>query len=123
MQISWLLYIKTLTMRLFFENMKTIIGESIGVVGGFIWARSSKWDYEPIILFSVSGVGLIVSIILLFLKKEETTQPFHPNNVANNFENLNITDIESKTIQKEIENAPLYQQQSIADHYLGMNVK
>lgn len=54
----------------FFENIKTIIGEIIGVIGGYLWASSKDWnDPEPIILLAVSGVGLFISVISRIFSK------------------------------------------------------
>ena len=55
----------------FFENIKIIIGEIIGLLGGYLWARKTGWnDYEPLILIIASGVGLLISIVSRFVKKD-----------------------------------------------------
>ncbi len=54
-------------MRNIFENIKTLIVELIGLIGGFIWAKHSNWDYEPLILMAVSFVGLVIFFLLRFL--------------------------------------------------------
>lgn len=58
-------------MRTFLENIKTLIGELIGLVGGFIWAKHSNWDYEPIMLMTISAVGIIIFIALRFIPTHE----------------------------------------------------
>lgn len=54
-------------MRNILENIKTLIVELIGLIGGFIWAEHSNWDHEPLILMAVSFVGLIIFFVLRFL--------------------------------------------------------
>jgi len=58
-------------MRSFLENIKTFIGELIGLVGGFVWAKDTNWDYEPIILLTISAVGIIIFIVLRFIPTHE----------------------------------------------------
>lgn len=54
--------------------MKTVINNLIiflialaGLIGGGIWAYSSNWEMEPIILMTVSAVQIIGFIILRFV--------------------------------------------------------
>ena len=58
-------------MRNFLENIKTLIVELIGLKGGFIWARQSNWDYEPIILICVSAVGIIIFFVFRLIPTHE----------------------------------------------------
>lgn len=59
-------------MRNILENIKTLIVELIGLIGGFIWAKHSNWDYEPLILMAVSFIGLIIFLFLRFFPIHDT---------------------------------------------------
>ncbi len=111
-------------MRLFFANFKTIFGEFIGLILGLLWAISTKWDYEPLIVFIISGVGLFVSILSLIFKKKNAEQAVIPNINNSKYENpdLDITNIDPKTIINQIQSAPPFQQEDIANHFIGINV-
>jgi hypothetical protein len=52
------------------KNVYTLLIEIIGLVGGFLWARSTSWDYEPIILMAVSFVGILSYLIIVFSGKK-----------------------------------------------------
>lgn len=117
-------------MKYFFANFKTIIVEIIGIIGGFIWVKYKGWDPEPIILLVASSVGLIISLFSIFFQKknvEPTNQ--HLLDVLNNDKeitnssSLPFTDIEPCIIKNKIKNAPLFQQEEIANHFLGLNVQ
>jgi hypothetical protein len=54
-------------MRNFLENINTFLVELIGLIGGFIWARNTNWDWEPIILIAVSFIGVVIFILLKFV--------------------------------------------------------
>jgi hypothetical protein len=77
------------------ESVVTAIIAMIGVIGGTIWAVKTGWDYEPIILVSVSVIELISFIALRSLgsKLEETQEseisPTHNKNV--NEQHVNVT--------------------------------
>lgn len=58
-------------MKNLLENFKTLIVELIGLVGGFIWARQTSWDYEPLILMGISAVGIVIFIILRLVPTHE----------------------------------------------------
>ena len=53
----------------FLRNIKTLIIEIIGLVGGYLWAVSTNWDYEPLILILISIVGILSFIILISRNK------------------------------------------------------
>lgn len=75
----------------FFENIRTIIGEIIGLIGGYLWASKTNWDdYEPLILLAVSGVGLMISLGSKFLSQNNETyenQKTDENQETNAFHN------------------------------------
>jgi hypothetical protein len=54
-------------MKKFLENINTFLVELVGLIGGFIWAKSTNWDLEPSILIAVSFVGVVVFILLRFI--------------------------------------------------------
>lgn len=58
-------------MRNFLENIKTFVVELIGLIGGFIWAKQTNWDYEPMILMAVSAVGILIFTALRFIPTHE----------------------------------------------------
>lgn len=58
-------------MKKFLENINTFLVEIVGLIGGFIWARNTKWDWEPIILIAVSFVGVVIFILLRFVPDHE----------------------------------------------------
>jgi hypothetical protein len=58
-------------MKKFLENINTFLVELLGLVGGFIWAKTSNWDWEPLILMAVSFVGIAVFILLKFVPDHE----------------------------------------------------
>lgn len=60
-------------MKKILEDTNTFLASIIVIIGGFIWAIKSQWDYEPIILLSVSTVALISFLAIKFLG--EDTRP------------------------------------------------
>lgn len=86
-------------MRKISENIITAIVAMIGVIGGTIWAVKTGWDYEPIILVSVSVVELITFIILRNLSEspqhnqETQMQPAHykEKNINEQHVNFNLS--------------------------------
>lgn len=46
-------------MKRIFEDTNTLLISIIGTVGGLVWAINDDWNYEPVILLSVSVIGLI----------------------------------------------------------------
>lgn len=77
-------------MRKILENINTAIVAMIGVIGGTIWAVKTAWDYEPIILVSVSVIELITFIILRSLSvSPERTQETQLQTVQSREKNIN----------------------------------
>ena len=74
-------------MRKFVTNLFTLLIAIIGLMGGFIWAYNSSWDYEPMIIASIS----LCEIILFFSvpKSKEINKPSNENNNVQNVE-INI---------------------------------
>lgn len=121
-------------MKHFFENIKTIIGEFIGLIGGMLWASNSKWDYEPVILSIVSGIGLLISIALLVIKKGDSNVSVTPATpitipetnaslISNQTNNSAVNNIEPKAIKETIKNAPPFQRNATAKNFIGLNVE
>jgi hypothetical protein len=61
-------------MQKIFENIIALLIEIIGFLGGLLWAISTDWTYEPVILMSVSFIGIIF-YLLKFLRKDNL-RPF-----------------------------------------------
>ncbi len=58
-------------MKKFLENINTLLVEVLGFVGGLFWAYKTNWDWEPIILTSVSFVGLVIFVLLKVIPDHE----------------------------------------------------
>ena len=54
-------------MKTIINNLITFLIALAGLIGGGIWAYSSNWEMEPIILMIVSTVQIIGFIILRFV--------------------------------------------------------
>ena len=86
------------------QNMKiinsteTFIGALIGLIGGGIWAYNTNYDYEPIILMSLSTLTILGFIISkLFFGKDTPDELTDPENVkqvnkqkTNNTQNVEV---------------------------------
>lgn len=46
-------------MKKILEDTNTLLVSIIGIIGGLTWAVNNNWDYEPVILLSLSGIGLL----------------------------------------------------------------
>ncbi|MGK4568576.1 hypothetical protein [Flavobacterium sp. 3HN19-14] len=46
-------------MKRILEDTNTLLASIVGTIGGLIWAIKTSWDYEPVILLSVSVIGLL----------------------------------------------------------------
>lgn len=53
-------------MKKILEDSNTFLVSLIGVIGGLIWAIKSNWDFEPVILLSVSVIGLLSFMTIKF---------------------------------------------------------
>lgn len=71
-------------MREILEDAKTIIVELIGIIGGFLWAKHTEWDYEPLILLVASSIGLVISLSLFLLKKNNNSSTSGRNDTSSN---------------------------------------
>ncbi len=58
-------------MKKFLEDIKTFLAEIVGLIGGIIWAKNTNWDYEPVILISISLLGIIIFVIIKLLPSDE----------------------------------------------------
>jgi hypothetical protein len=116
-------------LRNFFESIKTLIVEVIGIIGGFLWARHTDWDYEPLLLFIISSTGLIISILLIIFKEKSIQLPVQPitsqpiiSDKNTEVQNTNITEIDLNKIIDQVRSAPPFQQNTIASHFIGLSV-
>lgn len=77
-------------MRKIIKNSISLFIAIIGLIGGGIWAFKSNWDFEPIILFSVS----FLEIIGFFFFPEESNKK--EKNIENHLENRseNVQNVE-----------------------------
>lgn len=127
-------------MKRLFEDTKTIIVEAVGAIGGFIWAGSSNWDYEPLILMIVSLIGLAVSIISILLKDDQTKfemRPhFEPQITGTTGEPMiekhsevkslvkgPFTNILPNVIKEQVTKVPLFQQNDVAQNFVGLSIQ
>ncbi len=109
-------------MKNILADIKTIIAELIGMIGGFFWARATNWDYEPLILLCVSSFGLIISLYFLFNK--EKTEPQIVHVIKENDSSQNKISVETpEAIEKKIDASPIFQKEDIANHYVGLIVR
>ena len=93
-------------MRKILEDAKAIIAELIGIIGGFWWGNATKWDFEPLILLIASSIGLLSSLSLLLLKKDNKASVTATNNIAdkNTLSKENKTEIGSGVSTKVVNN-------------------
>jgi hypothetical protein len=58
-------------MKKILEDIKTFVAEVIGLIGGLFWAKSSNWEYEPIILIAISLAGIIIFVLIKLIPFNE----------------------------------------------------
>jgi hypothetical protein len=58
-------------MKKILEDIKTFLAEIVGLIGGLIWAKNTNWDYEPIILISLSLLGIIIFVLIKSIPSNE----------------------------------------------------
>ncbi|MBK6772068.1 MAG: hypothetical protein IPG78_08085 [Ignavibacteria bacterium] len=111
-------------MRSFIADIKTIIIELVGIIGGFFWARATSWDYEPLILLCVSIFGLVISLYFLFSKEKIEPQIVHFVKDVTETEKSNnkVSNETPETIGKKIADSPIFQREDTANHYVGLIV-
>jgi hypothetical protein len=51
-------------MKNFLEDIKTFVGEVIGLIGGLFWGYKADWDYEPVILILISLAGILIFFLI-----------------------------------------------------------
>ncbi|HEY5590309.1 MAG TPA: hypothetical protein VIK55_04755 [Paludibacter sp.] len=116
-------------MKQFISDSKTIIVEIAGIFGGFFWAKSINWDYEPLILFIVSVISFIISLIFLLSEKSDKNKSIKIVDIENKSSNkdiievCNIVELDAKDIANEINNSLPYLEENIKSSYLGLSVK
>lgn len=80
------------------ENTITFIGALIGLIGGAIWAYKTNYDYEPLILASVSALTILGFILAKLFSDKETKDILKSSSVpiqsnkqkANNTQNVSV---------------------------------
>lgn len=72
-------------MKTIITNIKTLLIALVGLIGGAIWAYSTNWEMEPIILMIISSLEIIAFLILRFLIHPdlETGSKYHQS-ITNN---------------------------------------
>jgi hypothetical protein len=131
--------------RNFFENLKVVIGELVGIIGGYFWGKHTNWDYEPTILLIVSSLSFFISTILFLFRKRSNKIPVTntssiPHDIAislqfadlskphqkQNRENLfesSVTEITPQKIKEKISEVPLFAQHDMAANFVGLHVR
>lgn len=63
-------------MKKIVHNVSTLLTGIIGFIGGLIWGINSNWDYEPLILMSVSAFEIIAYLVIpkVEIKQGESIQ-------------------------------------------------
>ena len=72
------------------DNTITLIGAIIGLIGGGLWAFSTNFDYEPIILMCISAltiIGFIASKLFFGSANNDTQSENETNSVTNETNN------------------------------------
>lgn len=65
-------------------NIVTFLIALVGLIGGGIWAYSSNWEMEPIILMAISAIEIIGFLILrLFVNTASETETNFQQNIIN----------------------------------------
>ncbi len=85
-------------MKKIINNIITVSIAIIGLIGGSIWGVKSNWDYEPLILLSVS----FLEIIGFFIIKDESEEIQSQNSSSiNNSNNVTVNINNEKKLNKE----------------------
>lgn len=71
-------------MKPIINNIITLLIALAGLIGGGIWAYSTNWEMEPIILMTISAVQIIGFIILRFVSEPTSeNEPKNQQNITN----------------------------------------
>lgn len=71
-------------MKTIINNLVTFLIALAGLIGGGIWAYSSNWEMEPIILMVVSTMQIIGFLTLrFFVESSSETEPKYQQNITN----------------------------------------
>lgn len=69
-------------MKKIVNNIIAFLIALVGLVGGGIWAYSTSWEMEPVILMAISAIEIIGFLILrLFVDPESETK--YQQNITN----------------------------------------
>lgn len=77
-------------MRGIVNNIKTLIVAIVGLIGGFIWAYNTNFDYEPVILISISILEIIGFFLTKIFSSKELDQPTGTKNKTTNRNEQNV---------------------------------
>lgn len=106
-------------MKKIFTDFKTLIAELVGLIGGGFWAKSSNWDYEPLILVTISFASLCLTIYFeLFGKQMHKELSINPSEIENPISNL-----DAKKIINELDNAAPFQTNQLKSNYKDFRIK
>ena len=105
-------------MKKIFLDIKTLIAELIGLFGGLFWARSTNWDYEPLILFIISFASVVLTLGLHFYYKNGMTG----KKFSQEDKNVFISNLDANKITTEIENTLPYLRNHVESNYIGMGI-
>jgi hypothetical protein len=92
-------------MKKIIKNWISFIIALIGLIIGGIWAYKSSWDFEPIIISSVSLIEIIGFFVIK--KDDSNTQSNLSNNKSQiNTQNVNVSvNIPTESISEENKNS------------------
>jgi hypothetical protein len=71
-------------MRTYISSIITLIASLAGLIGGFFWGKSQNWDWEPVILMTVSLIHILGFIISGFFNTQEENTQTVPKQQINN---------------------------------------
>jgi hypothetical protein len=71
-------------MKTIINNIITFLIALVGLIGGGVWAYSSNWEMEPIILMTISTMQIIGFLILRFIVDPASQTEFkYQQNITN----------------------------------------
>lgn len=66
-------------MKKIVNNIITFLIALVGLIGGGVWAYSTNWDMEPLILMTISAIEIIGFLILRLFADFETETKYQQN--------------------------------------------
>lgn len=111
-------------MKRVLSDFKTLIAEVIGLFGGFFWAKSTSWDYEPMILFLVSLFSLLITLWFILFQKDNSDNLKTQNKESETKQTIDyISNLDAVDIMKEIDKVSPFLKKQIEKNYIGLRVK